>query len=520
MQTSEKYSAFNAGGSSVHSLKLRQLRRQFIGAILIAMFVLTVCQSSVRGFGSGRTSVMNRKPLTTGQQNIVKRAYQMTNISWTPLRDIVGWNNELVYKVGTTYTGLPYGQPVHASYVPWSTSLVNYLDAVNDSTSKMYTSYSTYNSRAPYYSTDCSAFVSWAWGLSSRQSTSTLHNFATQISTTSFEKAQVGDCLCLARNHVVLITDITYDDNDVINSIEISESTVSSLNYCCHKVRYGVGGTHTLDDLSKKYFNNGYILYRSKTRENVSYYHSCAVPLEGDICTACGLGAFNEIPAEFVVVGLEEVTLYALPNIEADQLGIIYAGNEIAIIAYCEDDYGVLWYRTSDNEWILAEKTKLSCSHQYTYSITLVPSCTKDGMAVYTCTLCGDSYTQTLQATQHSYEVTVISPGCETGGYEQHYCYRCGDTYRTGETSAIGHWYEKGICKNCGAADPEVRKGDINEDGDVTSADTVLLVRYLAGLQTLSANQLKKADVNSDGEITSADSVKLARYLAGLSEIN
>jgi hypothetical protein len=183
--------------------------------------------------------------LSAGVQNIVRRAKQMTQIQWTPVKNITGWGGGVTYTAGKTYTGLPYGQPVYASYVPWSTSLEKFLDAVNDPASKMYTSSSTYNKEAPYYSVDCSAFVSWAWGLSSRQTTSTIANFATKISTSSYKDAQVGDCLCLAGSHVVLITDITYDSLGAINGIEISESTTNSATYyCCQVTRYGVNGTH------------------------------------------------------------------------------------------------------------------------------------------------------------------------------------------------------------------------------------------------------------------------------------
>ena len=102
--------------------------------------------------------------LSEGVRNIVKRAYQMTDIQWTPQADVLGWNGDLTYRAGVTYTGLPYGQPVYAAYVPWVTDLDGFAAAVNDPNSRMYTSYSTYNCRAPYYSCDCSAFVSLGVG--------------------------------------------------------------------------------------------------------------------------------------------------------------------------------------------------------------------------------------------------------------------------------------------------------------------------------------------------------------------
>ena len=58
--------------------------------------------------------------------------------------------------------------------------------------------------------------------------------------------------------------------------------------------------------------------------------------------------------------------------------------------------------------------------------------------------------------------------------------------------------------------------GDLDGDGELTSADVVLLARYLAGAETLTEAQLTAADLNADGVITSADLVLLARKVAGL----
>ena len=227
-----------------------------------------------------------------GVQNIVKRARQMTQIQWIPQKDIVGWDWGVIYRAGVTYAGLPYGQPLDGDYVPWEISLQGFLNAVNDPDSLMYTDYAT-GKRAPYYSIDCSAFVSWAWGLGHRVTTHNMANYAIAISSSSYANAQVGDCLNKASSHVVLITDIAYDASGNIVAIEISESTVNkATNYCCQVVRYGQGGTETLATFTSKYFGNGYTLYRSKTRDSVTYTHSCAVPLEGDICAECGLGGY------------------------------------------------------------------------------------------------------------------------------------------------------------------------------------------------------------------------------------
>ena len=59
--------------------------------------------------------------------------------------------------------------------------------------------------------------------------------------------------------------------------------------------------------------------------------------------------------------------------------------------------------------------------------------------------------------------------------------------------------------------------GDADRDGTVTSADRIVLSRYLAGWEGYGPENLDLAamDVNSDGKETSVDRVILARHLAG-----
>jgi hypothetical protein len=333
-------------------VKVLWKRAVCLGLVLSLLAVLFAASLPVHTEATEQT-------LSAGVRNIVKRAKQMTQIQWTPVKNITGWGGGVTYTAGKTYTGLPYGQPVYASYVPWSTSLEKFLDAVNDPASKMYTSSSTYNKEAPYYSVDCSAFVSWAWGLSSRQTTSTIANFATKISTSSYKEAQVGDCLCLAGSHVVLITDITYDSLGAINGIEISESTTNSATYyCCQVTRYGVNGTYSLSDLVSKYFSKGYILYRSKTRDSVTYTHSCAIPLEGDVCAKCNPIDGKEKMVSAQVTALENVTLYSLPSAGSGKLGTVTSGTAIEIAAYLEDSTGAVWYKTVNGSWLDSAQTR------------------------------------------------------------------------------------------------------------------------------------------------------------------
>jgi len=56
--------------------------------------------------------------------------------------------------------------------------------------------------------------------------------------------------------------------------------------------------------------------------------------------------------------------------------------------------------------------------------------------------------------------------------------------------------------------------GDIDNDGEVTDWDSIILNRYLAGWD-VTIDILESADIDRDGEITDWDSIMLERYLAG-----
>lgn len=233
---------------------------------------------------SGTTSILNDSSVSDGQRNMVKRARQQHEITWTPLKTITGWgtsSSTYYFTAGTTYTGLPYGQPVYAAYVPWDATLEEFAAAVADVTSLMYTSKSSYNHTAPYYSCDCSSFVSWAWGLSSRQTTRTISSYATKVSSQSIYSVQIGDAFVLAGSHVVMVSDVGYDSDGNMVYVDIIEQTPPSTKL----TRYGEGGSYTLDKLYSKYLGRSgtpYTLYRCKTRDDVTYTTCSAVLLDGE----------------------------------------------------------------------------------------------------------------------------------------------------------------------------------------------------------------------------------------------
>lgn len=60
--------------------------------------------------------------------------------------------------------------------------------------------------------------------------------------------------------------------------------------------------------------------------------------------------------------------------------------------------------------------------------------------------------------------------------------------------------------------------GDVNGDGNVTAADTALIVRHIEKQDELTAEQKKVADIDKDGEVTSLDLAKIKEIVDGISE--
>ena len=87
--------------------------------------------------------------------------------------------------------------------------------------------------------------------------------------------------------------------------------------------------------------------------------------------------------------------------------------------------------------------------------VTQAPTEQAQGVMTYTCTVCGATRSETIPALAHvhGYTATVVAPTCTDQGYTEHVC-SCGDSYIDTYVDAIGHNYVDGVCSVCGASDP------------------------------------------------------------------
>ncbi|MCD8094609.1 MAG: fibronectin type III domain-containing protein [Ruminococcus sp.] len=88
------------------------------------------------------------------------------------------------------------------------------------------------------------------------------------------------------------------------------------------------------------------------------------------------------------------------------------------------------------------QETIAATGHDYVSEVTTEATCTTDGLRTYTCSNCGDSYTEAIEATGHSYTSEVTTEAtCTTDRVITYTCSNCGDTYTEVIPSSEGHSY-------------------------------------------------------------------------------
>lgn len=162
-----------------------------------------------------------------GKLNAIKKAYQMTEFTFTPVAAI--WNNIDFYYPNVEYKGLIYSSVKEiGTYVGTNVSFYTFASAVRNRRSKIYTErideppYHGVNCRA-YYGTVCSSLVSYALGVSYGSYDFVNSDLMEDIHYQIPEDVEVSDVLW-KKDHVAIITDISYSGDGKVEMVEISES--------------------------------------------------------------------------------------------------------------------------------------------------------------------------------------------------------------------------------------------------------------------------------------------------------
>ena len=119
-------------------------------------------------------------------------------------------------------------------------------------------------------------------------------------------------------------------------------------------------------------------------------------------------------------------------------------------------DGTVKWYVTENSAPVLYSVNPYDLSnrhkHNYTCAVTRQPTCSASGIKTYTCTTCGDEWTESISKLEHTYKQTVTPAAIGKNGKIVKKCSACGATITssiakisTVSLSAVNYTYNGGV---------------------------------------------------------------------------
>ncbi len=298
-----------------------------------------------------------------------------------------------------------------------------------------------------------------------------------------------------------------------------------------------------VDEDNSVYHSAGNCLIETASKTLILGCKNSVIPTDGSVTSIDG-AAFNgctgltsiTIPDSVTSIGdsafynCDSLTIYCYKDSYAHNWAI---DNSYSYSLICDHSYETIITAPTCTKGGYTTYTCTECGDTYTDSIieaagqhsygggvVTEPTCTEGGYTTYTCTECGDTYTDNFtEATGHNYEAVVTAPTCTEGGYTTHICTECGDTYKDDATEATGHLYDGDYdtaCNVCGEIrelyDETVAVGDACNDSVINSKDIIIIKMYLAGM--IDGINVYAADVNGDGAVTSDDVITLAMNIS------
>lgn len=253
-------------------------------------------------------SISNR--FFTGVQAAKRRARQLAEVSWLPLREIPSRYGK--YVAGQEYKGVPYSLAVVSdTHVGTQVSLYTYATSIANPYSLIYTEDlrdSPYNGSdcAPYYGSTCSNSVMYALGIDEPYYTYMIPSIPGMVKPKEQEPKDIEICdILLKKGHVVMVYDISRDSEGSITEVSIFETTTYLKKDTWIRAM-------SIDDFCKYYKDGQYSIYRYTRLEENNRYSPCILaPLEDepdytrvfymDLCPTKGDGS-SYLEGESVIV--------------------------------------------------------------------------------------------------------------------------------------------------------------------------------------------------------------------------
>lgn len=227
-------------------------------------------------------------PKSKGVENALKRAKQMLNIQWVPIKlfpcgdsfinpDGTATRVDKWYPAYRPRTGIPYSSVrLHEKFVGFNVSFETFMTALSNPGSVLYTcsQHGVGKNMSSYYGTVCSCFASYVCGLPYRTSTNRMmvEKDVREVDITCLNGLELCDLVIKKDSHVAVITDIQRDVDRNVRLITVSEST---LPLC-------VSNDYTPELFNAYWLGRGYHVYRYDGVHRQTYEPSPYVYVEGD----------------------------------------------------------------------------------------------------------------------------------------------------------------------------------------------------------------------------------------------
>ena len=195
------------------------------------------------------------KSITSAE--VLERAWQMANVSWTPINKVPQQNNSF-YQPGKKVTGIPYSSVKEINtYLFQDVSYHTFMTAVHNPRSVLYTeniSRPPYHGTncAPYYGGVCSSTILFALGISIPYYVNQIVDlpFFSKLKHQEIDSLKVCDIIC-KRGHAQMVYSVEHRA-DTLYKISLFESSGKSAHI----------SNYTAQSFKKIWTSNQYVAYR------------------------------------------------------------------------------------------------------------------------------------------------------------------------------------------------------------------------------------------------------------------
>lgn len=152
------------------------------------------------------------------------------------------------------------------------------------------------------------------------------------------------------------------------------------------------------------------------------------------------------------------------------------------------------------NESVIISSYPLAeyCDHQWDGgTVKTEATCEEKGEIIYTCTLCGETKTEEIEALGHEWSEWEVlkEAGCTESGVQSRECARC-KKIENEDIPALGHDYVTTIIKEATCTEDGVKQDKCSRCGDVSSETAIPAIGHSYGEWTV----VKEPTFHEDGE--------------------